>query len=115
MKISTFALCSLALFSSAASAAPAYLLCEFGTGGQAFPVEVTADEAAGTVALYMPTTGNREQLTGTFSAEKVLFSNRQVSYALSRVEPLVIVRVVPLIKSTERGRCQVKTPPKRAF
>ena len=114
MKVA-LAVSSLALHSAAAYAAPAYLLCQFGEGDQAFPVEITADEAAGTVSLYMPTTGNREQLTGTFSAEKVIFADRQMTYALSRVEPLVIVRVVPLIHSSERGRCEVKTTPKRAF
>lgn len=98
-----------------ANAAPAYLNCEF-PGGDSTPfvVSVTADEQAGTVALFMPSTGNREQLVGTFTPDRLLFGNRMMSYAINRIN-LSIVRTVPMIRSTEGGQCKVQPTPKRAF
>ena len=110
----SIALLLIAAIPAEAMASPAYLECEFVSNGQAFPVSVTADEAAGTVALFMPTTGNRQQLVGTFTADRVMFATRSMSYVIDRVN-LTITRNVHIIQSTEVGKCKVQTPPKRAF
>jgi hypothetical protein len=101
--------------SSLVSAAPVFIECNIPNQGEPFPVEVTVDEQAGTVSLFMPTTGNRQKLSAIFSADRVTFGDRYAQYALSRSEPLYIVRIVPLIKSSEHGLCKMMNLPKRAF
>lgn len=112
MKIFLFPL--LLAAPAVAHAAPVYLSCNIPNQGNDFTVDATLNEAEGTVSLFMPSTDNRETLQGTFTPDKVLFSNRMMSYTLSRVD-LSLVRVVPLLKSRETGQCRVQTPPQRAF
>lgn len=95
---------------SPAMATPVYLSCDI----DSFIVKVTADEADGSVSLYMPSTDNREKLRGTFTADKVLFSNNTMKYELSRVD-LKIKRVTPLMNWVALGTCVVEQTPKRAF
>lgn len=99
---------------TAALAQPTYLSCEFPGRGSPFIVNVTADEQAGTVSLYMPSTDNRQQMTGTFTSDRVLFADRVMTYALSRVD-LTLIRTVTMIKAEETGTCKIMLPPKRAF
>lgn len=103
-----------ALGAAPASAAPVYLTCDFPNDGGSFIVNVTADEQAGTVSLFMPSTNNRQQLTGTFTADRLIFSDRYMRYTINRVD-LSIVRETPMIRSVESGQCKVQQPPKRAF
>lgn len=103
-----------ALAATPASATPTYLKCTFPMGDRGFEVQVTADEASSTVTVYMPTTGHTEKMNAVFTPTQVLFQNRMMSYALSRTD-LSIRRVVPMIKSTENGKCAVVVVPTRAF
>lgn len=108
-------LLAVSLAHGAAWAEPAYLDCQFiSKDGSPFPVQITADESAGTVSLFMPTTGNTQKMTAAFTSDKVIFHDDLMVYALNRVS-LVIARVIRILNETEDGTCKLKEVPKRAF
>ncbi|MCC7393814.1 MAG: hypothetical protein IT553_03060 [Sphingomonadaceae bacterium] len=100
--------------SSTAFAEPVYMQCSFLIEGRDYPIEVTADEAAGSVSVFVPSTGHTERLPGTFTPDRLVFSNRMLSYVISRVD-LSIERTITSISSTQRGQCQLQQPPRRQF
>lgn len=104
----------LAISAAPAMAAPTYLSCDLGRDGKSFIVKVTADEAEGAVAIYIPSTEYREKVRGAFTADKVLFETDAIAYDLSRVD-LKIKQVTKGFGWVANGTCVVEQPPKRAF
>lgn len=98
----------------AAQGGPTYLTCAFVTEGRRTEIQVTADEAAGTVSVFVPVTGNTQRMQGTFTPDRVLFQNNQLSYSLSRVD-LRLERTIRMISSTDVGQCTITQPPRRQF
>jgi hypothetical protein len=101
-------------FSGPALAAPTYLNCEFISNGSPFAVNLSADEAEGAVTMSMPAKGYSKRVRANFTADSVLFADDYMQYELNRIN-LSIVRVISIIKSTERGTCKIQEAPKRAF
>jgi hypothetical protein len=108
-------LLSAAALPAQAIAAPAYMTCTFvSDGGARSEVKITADEAAGTVDVFVPSTGFNQRLPGTFTADRLLFKDKMLDYAISRVD-LTAVRTIRMIDSTDKGKCSIDPAPKRAF
>lgn len=115
MKKAGIILMASVLFHAAAHAAPVYLNCVFTSkDGEPWPVQITADEEARSVSLFMPKTGLSQHLSATFTPDKLLFHDDMIAYAIHRIT-LVAARVTPIIDTTEDGTCEVKEAPKRAF
>lgn len=99
---------------AAAYAEPAHLDCEVITGGQAFTFQLTTDEETSTVMMHGREDGSIQKMEGVFTADKVIFSNRFMTYTLSRVD-LTIVRDIPSVNTVNSGTCKVIRTPERAF
>ena len=98
---------------SPAIAAPTYLECNFPEKPE-HPINVTADEAAGTATVYVPSTGHTERFQATFLPEKLIFLGKLLDYEISRTD-LSIRRTIRMINSSDIGTCKVTTAPDRAF
>lgn len=108
-------LCAIALPASASTTAPAYMTCVFtNSEGAKSEVKITVDEAAGAVSILVPSTGYSTRLAGAFSADRVVFRNSSLDYSISRVD-LSATRTIRQINSTDKGKCIIEPPPKRAF
>lgn len=98
----------------ARAAGVVYLSCPFTDASGPFPVEVTLYEADGRVVLYRPKNGFTSRLAAVFTPDRVLFSEGDGHYVLSRVD-LSIDRTVDVLQRTDRVRCTILATPKRAF
>lgn len=99
----------------AASAAPAYISCPFKDGwGNPFEVQITADEANGTVTLYMPSTGNIQTRRAVFGPREVVIADRDITYRIDRTT-LVIERSIARFDQIDRVECKLEKVPQRAF
>lgn len=115
MRIATV-LCALALSASGqAFAAPAYLTCDFTLEGKPYPVSVTADEQNGRVSIMSNTSGKHEVFQGVFTANAVVFSNRDDQYIIDRTS-LEALWITPVLNTSSKAKCRINTPPPgRAF
>ena len=114
MKMLSSALLAMASASvpvGAAVAAPAYLNCEF--EGQAKPIKVTVDEAAGTAAVFIPASSNSFNMAATFTVDKILFHYDALYYELDRIA-LGLVRTERRLGFVDKGKCAVEKPTQRA-
>lgn len=114
MKNPFIAACLCLISASPAHAAPAYLTCDMTSTETPFSFNVTVDEQAGTADLFFPHSGSRQRLAATFTSDRVLFGDRMISYTINRVD-MTLVRVTPIIKSTDQGLCKIQPAAKRAF
>lgn len=109
-----------AFLPSAAAAAPTYLQCTFMKESRTTVLEVTADEASGTVTTLVQSSGFSERRTAVFSPTSVKWSSPMsfggLRYDLSRTD-LSIKRDLVIGDKTfpEQGICRIQTAPKRAF
>lgn len=103
----------IALLPTPAIAAPTYLTCTFPRQPTA-PVDLTVDEAAGTVTLYMPHSGYTATVRGTFRPDTLQFGIPDIAYSINRVD-LSASRLAYFMKSPEAGMCRRLPTPKREF
>ena len=102
------------IWSTAAFAEPAYIQCDFKqSNGQPWVVQFTADESEGTVTATMPN-GKSTRYNAAFTANEVRFADRNISYAINRVD-LTVVRVVSVLTKRDVANCSLIETPKRAF
>lgn len=101
--------------SGQAFAAPAYLTCDFTLDGKPYPVSVTADEQNGRVSIMSNTSGKHEVFQGVFTANAVVFSNRDDQYIIDRTS-LEALWITPVLNASSKTKCRINTPPPdRAF
>ena len=105
--ILTFAL------TGASAGEPTYLRCVF-PGREDHPVMITADESNSRVSVSLPSTGHSESMSAAFTPTEVRFSDRSLTYVISRTD-LTVRRTIRLISSTDVGSCTVEEAPQRAF
>lgn len=114
-KISSAAVIVAGFVTAPAIAAPTYMSCVFvSSEGAKSEVKITADESAGTVDVLVPSTGFTARMAGTFTSDRVLFKDKMLDYSISRVD-LTVSRTIRMINSTDKGKCSIEAPPKRAF
>jgi hypothetical protein len=107
----------LTLTSVAASEAqPVYLTCKLQREDGVARWDFVLNEATNKVTMSFPRDGTSESGNGIFTADEVSFTlNRgeviEEVYTINRVN-LTFTRSMPAIKSTEKGKCIVGTPPK---
>lgn len=99
---------------SPAQAAPVYLSCIFpGSEGDGI-IDFTADEAAGTVSIFIKSSGRSRTVNGAFTPDQVRVEERDVRWVINR-QDLSVTRIIHFIDSTTRGNCQIQVAPQRAF
>lgn len=97
-----------------ALAQPVYLECDFKQpSGAAWIVQISADEVTGEVTATMPN-GRSYRYQAAFTPAEVSFSDRNMSYTISRLT-LKAVRLVPSIRRRTETTCTLVDPPVRAF
>lgn len=92
-----------------------YLSCVYGDpNSNGEQLEIVADDGAGKVAIYVPTTQVNVSYRATFSPKAVEFHDRIGStYEIDRSNLSFAVTKMGIGRQT--GRCKLTTPPKRAF
>lgn len=111
--IRRFIIAGALLSSSPAMASPSYLSCKVDSQ-PAYELQVTADEKNSAVSLFVVTTGLSQQLPAAFSIADLRFGDRMITYRIDR-STLVFERTIRMLQQTDRGKCTVQQPPKRAF
>lgn len=105
----------LGLLLVGAAADPVHLSCYVEQiDGSKNMIDVTADEANGTVTTLVRSTGYTERLKAVFRPGDVMFTSGMFDYRIDRVD-LSFVMTFRNIKSERRGKCEVGAVPKRAF
>ncbi|MEA3264930.1 MAG: hypothetical protein U9R07_15750 [Pseudomonadota bacterium] len=105
---------SALLFATLASAAPAYVTCEFTYKGKPEVRKFTLNEDTGKVSIFYPETAESQTLQAAFTAENVIFETYSERYAIIRTS-LTGIRQAKLDGKIEQVQCRLETPPKRAF
>ena len=97
-----------------ALAKPVYLSCVTVENGASEKFDLTADEEAGTVAVSEPSTGFNKSYKAAFSRNQVTFSDGVLfDYSINRTDLSITVK--RMYAGVASGKCQLETPPKRAF
>ncbi len=73
-------------------------------------LDVTADEANGSVTTALRSTGYSESYPAAFTPTEVRFQNRLLSYVVSRTD-LSIQRTIKMISSMDTGSCRLGAAP----
>jgi len=108
------AFAALTAFVGPVAAKPNYLTCTFMIDGTPSVINFTADEASGTVSVFVPSSGHSRTVDAMFTPDQVMVDESQVRWEISRVD-LTIARTIKMIDSTDRGQCEIQTAPERAF
>lgn len=95
-------------------AAPVYLSCTFMIDGAPSIIDFTADEAVGTVSIFITASGHSRTVSGVFTPNQVRVEERDVRWIINR-EDLSIIRDLKIFSSVDKGQCQIKEPSKRIF
>ena len=99
---------------SAALAKQTYLSCAYGQGGGGEQLEITADESAGAVSIFVPATGVSVKYPAAFSAARVQFRSRiGTTYVIDRTNLDFFVSGISTPRQS--GKCRLTSPPKRVF
>ena len=109
-----FLLSSLSLINPAI-AEPIYLACNLVIEGNQSPINFTVDEGAGTVSITIVTSGSTRTVRGTFAPDKVVVDEGDVRWEINRINLGFSRVLVALGNSTDSGRCEIQSAPKRAF
>jgi hypothetical protein len=107
---------SLVLFAAApAIASPVYLSCAIPHVAGPDVIAVTADEDNQYVTVSQPKAHFFERLSAVFTPNKVSAKgSRGTTYEISRTD-LSFTRGKVDSKMVERGKCELREPPERAF
>jgi hypothetical protein len=98
-----------------ATATPTYLSCAIPHTAGPDVINITSDEDNQLVSINLPKTGYFEKLSAVFLPGKVSAKGRGGTiYEISRTD-LSFTRGNVGSKMVERGRCEVREPPERAF
>ena len=99
----------------ASKAAPVHLTCYLEQpGGTRTMMDITADEASGTVTTFVRSTGYRQRRPAVFRPGDVLFASPVGSYRIDRVD-LTFVLTLEITGTERSGKCEVAKVPERAF
>jgi len=99
----------------AAQTAPVNLTCYLDQpSGARTMMDVTADEASGSVTTFVRSTGFRKRYAAVFRPGDVLFADSLASYRIDRVD-LSFTLALKDIGSGRSGKCEVAKVPERAF
>lgn len=104
---------AMAAISSPACAAPIYLSCGVDSDAK-YEAQINADEAHSSVSVLVASTGYAGSFAAAFSPTEVRFGDRAISYRIDR-RTLEFFRTIRLLNETDRGKCVLKSAPKRAF
>ena len=108
------AFAALLAMAQPALAKPVYLSCVTVENGQTEQFELTADEEAGTVSLFEPSSGGSRLMRAAFTRNQVSFSDGVIfDYWINRTDLSIVVQRIN--GSIAKGKCQLQPPPKRAF
>lgn len=99
----------------AAYARPVYLICSYvEQPGGPETLEITADEANGTVSYVVPRNGSSNSVKAAFTGSKVEFSDHfLMDWTISRTN--LTIEASRRGVGTAIGKCRLNQPPKRAF
>jgi hypothetical protein len=102
------------LTSEEAFAKPVYLSCSTQVNGESERFDLAADEDTNMVTISDKSGDSGSQsMRATFSSDQVSFGNGLFDYRLNRIDLTITVR--RWNGNIEKGKCQIKPAPRRAF